>query len=168
LFRAEFIKSGHMHWDRYLTIMIGTGLRALELHMARPCDLREDGTWLWVRPESNKKRKGRLVPLRPEVRQALLWQAAAREGGGDTAYYADYHIGSPRTQLARISKRLLFETPMGVHSLRRTFATRCAQAGMYPKHLMMILGHSKIETTMNFYVHLERVSLMDAVLGVSL
>lgn len=40
-----------------------------------------------------------------------------------------------------------------VHVLRHTFATRCAEAGMQPKTLQMILGHSKITTTLNIYVH---------------
>lgn len=40
-----------------------------------------------------------------------------------------------------------------VHELRHTFATRCIEAGMKPKILQKILGHSKIEMTMNLYVH---------------
>lgn len=40
-----------------------------------------------------------------------------------------------------------------VHALRHTFATRCIEAGMRPKTLQMILGHSQIEITMNIYVH---------------
>lgn len=40
-----------------------------------------------------------------------------------------------------------------MHTLRHTFATRCIEAGMRPKTLQMILGHSKIGITMNLYVH---------------
>ena len=42
---------------------------------------------------------------------------------------------------------------ISMHILRHTFATRCAEAGMIPKTLQMILGHSNITTTMNIYVH---------------
>ena len=42
---------------------------------------------------------------------------------------------------------------ISMHILRHTFATRCAEAGMIPKTLQMILGHSNIATTMNIYVH---------------
>ena len=38
-------------------------------------------------------------------------------------------------------------------SLRHTFATRCIEAEMKPKTLQYILGHSRIEMTMNLYVH---------------
>lgn len=40
-----------------------------------------------------------------------------------------------------------------MHTLRHTFATRCIEAGMKPKTLQQILGHSNISTTMNLYVH---------------
>ena len=35
-----------------------------------------------------------------------------------------------------------------------TFATRCIEAGMMPKALQKILGHSNIGITMNLYVHI--------------
>lgn len=37
--------------------------------------------------------------------------------------------------------------------LRHTFATRCIEAGMKPKTIQIILGHSNIGITMNLYVH---------------
>lgn len=40
-----------------------------------------------------------------------------------------------------------------MHVLRHTFATRCIEAGMKPKTLQKILGHSSIQITMNLYVH---------------
>lgn len=42
---------------------------------------------------------------------------------------------------------------ISMHILRHTFATRCIEAGMKPKTLQMILGHSSIAITMNLYVH---------------
>lgn len=41
-----------------------------------------------------------------------------------------------------------------MHILRHTFAIRCIEAGMMPKTLQKILGHSNIEITMNLYVHI--------------
>nr|WP_330424402.1 tyrosine-type recombinase/integrase [Dorea sp. AM58-8] len=40
-----------------------------------------------------------------------------------------------------------------MHILRHTFSTRCIEAGMKPKTLQMLLGHSNIGITMNLYVH---------------
>lgn len=41
-----------------------------------------------------------------------------------------------------------------MHILRHTFAIRCIEAGMMPRTLQKILGHSNIEITMNLYVHI--------------
>ncbi len=41
-----------------------------------------------------------------------------------------------------------------MHVLRHTFATRCIEAGMMPKTLQKMLGHSNIGITMNLYVHI--------------
>lgn len=40
-----------------------------------------------------------------------------------------------------------------MHTLRHTYATRCIEAGMRPKTLQMLLGHSSINIAMNLYVH---------------
>lgn len=40
-----------------------------------------------------------------------------------------------------------------MHTLRHTCATRCIEAGMRPKTLQMLLGHSNINIAMNLYVH---------------
>lgn len=42
---------------------------------------------------------------------------------------------------------------IAMHILRHTFATRCIEAGMMPKTLQTLLGHSNIGITMNLYVH---------------
>ena len=40
---------------------------------------------------------------------------------------------------------------VSLHSLRHTFATRCIEAGMQPKVLQHLLGHSDIKITLNTY-----------------
>lgn len=41
------------------------------------------------------------------------------------------------------------------HVCRHTFCSNCAAAGMNPKTLQTIMGHSSIEFTLNVYTHLE-------------
>ena len=41
------------------------------------------------------------------------------------------------------------------HICRYTFCSMCAGAGLSPKTLQMIMGHSSIEFTLNVYTHLE-------------
>ena len=39
------------------------------------------------------------------------------------------------------------------HTLRHTFCTNLANAGMNPKALQYIMGHSNITMTLNYYAH---------------
>lgn len=56
-------------------------------------------------------------------------------------------------QLTKLTNKAQIQN-ISMHTLRHTFATRCAEAGMKPKTLQMILGHANINITMNVYVHL--------------
>ncbi len=57
-----------------------------------------------------------------------------------------------------------------LHSLRHTFGTRCAEAGMPPKVLQALMGHTDIKITMNTYFDaqedyiVDNVSRIDAIL----
>ena len=42
------------------------------------------------------------------------------------------------------------------HSLRHTFATRCAEAGISPKIAQQWLGHKTLEMTLNVYTHVNK------------
>lgn len=59
-------------------------------------------------------------------------------------------------QFQRIVEKYEILDPMvkgrvSLHSLRHTFATRCIEAGMQPKVLQHLLGHSDIKITLNTY-----------------
>lgn len=150
-------------WDRYLTVAIGTGLRAGELRAVRPMDLRHNGTWLWVPPESNKTRTGREVPLTPAVIAALETQQASRKGD-ETVPYWTYGASAAAHALERACEAVNIDPAFSPHDLRRSFATRCALSGMAMKHLQLILGHSDINVTAKHYLHLEKKSTRAALL----
>ena len=54
-------------------------------------------------------------------------------------------------------------TPIKFHALRHTYATRLFEAGVAPKTVQKLMGHSDIETTMNIYVHVMDEHKIEAV-----
>lgn len=61
----------------------------------------------------------------------------------------------PRTMQNRF-KRYMKDSgnePVGFHTLRHTFATRCVEVGFEIKSLSEILGHASVHITLNRYVH---------------
>ena len=91
----------------------------------------------------NQKEKLKKIKIRPiEFKDSVFLcrnGTPTKNSAYDTKlfYYCD-KIGIPR---------------FSMHVLRHTFATRCIEAGMRPKTLQIILGHSNIRTTMDLYVH---------------
>lgn len=49
------------------------------------------------------------------------------------------------------------------HGLRHTYCTRLFEAGVPPKTVQSLVGHSDIETTMNVYTHVMKETKMEAV-----
>lgn len=67
-------------------------------------------------------------------------------------------IGTPidSRNLIRVYKNLLKKSNIEYrkfHSLRHTYATRLFEAGVHPKTVQKLMGHSDITTTLNIYTH---------------
>ena len=71
----------------------------------------------------------------------------------DLARYNELMVDSWFEYWISMKKRTAGIERFSMHILRHTFATRCIEAGMKPKTLQILLGHSNIGITMNLYVY---------------
>ena len=55
--------------------------------------------------------------------------------------------------LARIIRDDLY-IPLKFHNLRHTYATILAESGISPRYVQEMLGHSKLEFTLQYYTHI--------------
>lgn len=105
-----------------------------------------------------------VIAERPKVQEKVIWnedhtESAAgflwvdQNGNYEVAQHWSNHFRWAAAKFNRIYKDELPEvTP---HVARHTFCSNCAAAGMAPKTLQVIMGHSSIEVTLNVYTHLE-------------
>lgn len=101
----------------------------------------------------------RTIPLTKEALDVLL--RVKKSQGRSKLPYVFYNSNSSRVIEKDVNKALkrIVKNKMGIeekftpHSLRHTFATRCAESGMKPNVLQTLLGHERISTTMDLYVH---------------
>ena len=56
-------------------------------------------------------------------------------------------------QIVAVSHKEPLPDVMTPHTMRHTFCTRMANAGMNPKALQYIMGHANIVMTLNYYAH---------------
>lgn len=164
------------NYNQY-AFVLQTGLRAGELiglrwsdvdlnnrviHIRRTMEYRFK-TKEWASGEPKTKHGKRDIPLTQEAMSILKSQKEKLKKlkvipieFSDCVFLCQ--TGNPICQSAYNTALYYYCDKIGVerfsmHVLRHTFATRCIEAGMKPKTLQMILGHSNIGITMNLYVH---------------
>lgn len=96
----------------------------------------------------------RIIPL-TDFALSLCMQNAVNDPSAFVLSGRSDKFVEPRTLQYRFSKYVFDCGLDGVHfhSLRHTFATRCAEAGFDIKSLSEILGHANVKITLDRYVH---------------
>lgn len=168
-----------------LVLLANTPLRKSEICSLRRGHLVERGGQHWIEYRVRKKRKGGatvgVIPIRPEVAEALLKYQRAEFGRGRdrgdnpmlmtlgkygpaekrgiTAKAIDL-IVAKYARLAGIAKRI---TP---HSFRATWATHLLASGMDLKSVSMLMGHASTAATEPYLrSNLERMKRAAEVFG---
>ncbi len=129
--------------------------------------------------EPKTQNSNREIPMLPEVKNALLYQkqygtkcAVSLDGYSDFVFCSRhgtyYRASNINGTLDRIvsninqieEERAQMEGRVPIHferfsphSLRHTFATRCYERGVKEKVVQKILGHKRLDITLNTYTH---------------
>lgn len=154
-----------------LALMLGTGLRASEVCKLRLEDLASDEAGdLSVRVRQGKGRKDRIVPLAPQVAQAVtdylsvsgrLGNARrvseplfpSRQGAGKMSRRRRAQLVADAVKDAGVTK------PISPHSLRHSYGIALLRNGASPVAVGKLLGHASIATTQRYLDHLEAAEL---------
>ncbi len=97
----------------------------------------------------------RVIPLSEHLLDVLKEERRHASSVYVVAGVRQKEFMNPRT-LENRYKKILRQSgleDMTFHTLRHTFATRCVESGMDTKSLSEILGHSKVNITLDTYVH---------------
>ena len=91
------------------------------------------------------------VPIVPMLADTLSALPRDKEilFGGDS-YYTEYYLA---LMWARISSACKFPSDVTPHMLRHTYATKLYRAGIDPKTAQQLLGHARVEMTLDIYTH---------------
>ena len=134
-------------------VAMGAGLRGKELRGLVPkrhCDFANHR--LMLTPDIVKGgKRGRSLPMLPEVKDVLL-RRLAMNGGDQTKPLFQYHVAE-QSRVFRAAATAVRIPIVTMHDLRRTFGTRCAEAGVPMHKLKDWMGHSSITITEAFYTH---------------
>ena len=88
----------------------------------------------------------RIMPLFQRTVEVLPKKKSGR-------YFDKFVRGTYQHHMKLICDRLGIAN-ISIHSLRHTFATRCAEAGIAAKVVQKWLGHSTVNMTLNVYTHI--------------
>lgn len=142
------------------TLALQTGLRANELRSLTvgSFDFKENIVTLQAAYTKNKKTA--IIDLKPETAGELKSLFT-----GKTPNVRAFAMPDQPSKMIKIDLKaaeIEYETDEGkadFHSLRHSFITNLAQAGVHPSDAMALARHSTITLTMNFYTHTKRESL---------
>jgi integrase len=148
-------------------LLLGTGLRSTELSLLTPLQIDFEKCRLRVEATKTKNRKADILPLRPDLVQSLKermetlgikpherffqhTQATLRK-----PFYADLKAAG----IARLDSA---GRCIDIHSLRKTFGTMLARAGVPLTTTQRLMRHSNPQLTAKLYIDVDSVDMVQA------
>lgn len=187
----DVLQTEDVFYSQQMLLSLALGLRMGEVNALHVEDVHFDFNRLTIRRTISRGQKGepilsdttktkagtRTLTMTDTVRSLLRDCIGDKESGLIFMHKGKMVSTSQvNSQYKRILKKYnildttVTDGKVDLHSLRHTFGTRCAEAGMPPKVLQEIMGHTDISVTMNTYFYAtkdyiqENISRIDAIL----
>ncbi len=141
------------HLRLMLILTLNTGLREMELFTLQPEHI--DLNLSIIHVKDTKTREDREVPINDKARELLEGQLSKASDAGHRYLFTNPKTGKHYTTVKTAwatACRLAGITNLRWHDIRHTFGTRAIENGASLPDLQKVMGHRRIETTMQ-YVH---------------
>ena len=149
-------------------LLVGTGLRSKELSLATPSQFDFERNCFTVKASATKNKRADVLPVRPElVARLKIW--INKYGIQPMERIFRYGVGSlyksfkADCEQAGIAMRDPDGRSIDVHSLRRTFGTMLARAGVPLTTTQRLMRHSTPVLTAKLYIDVEPIDMAQAV-----
>lgn len=165
--RTRLIEAAYLFSEEaglIIEIALKTGARKQEILTARWDNItpRDDGSALWVIPNTKQKRAHRAVFPQHLYRKLRTWQDrdnVSRLHGW--VFPSSVNEDSPREDVKRFYSKVrtqIGKPTLRFHDLRHDFGTQLALAGTSATDIMAAMGHSSLQTTLR-YIDLAQAEL---------
>ncbi|MBI5851752.1 MAG: site-specific integrase [Planctomycetes bacterium] len=166
---GELLKASSEESREVWVLFLHTGMRKRELALLQWKDVDLVADEIHVRPEVAKSKRGRRIPMSADVKAILQKRlVAAGDAQSDapvlpTIEKRGFYEYVLRTFDRDLEAANIDKVGVHVHALRRTFATRLIRAGVDPKSVQTLLGHSTLDLTLKLYTDARGMDLKGAV-----
>jgi len=148
-------------------LLLGTGLRSTELSLLTPSQFDFERCRLTIEAKKTKNKKADILPVKPSLTQILAEHIRAKNIQPTEriflhnqqmllkVFYADLHA-------AGIDRKGADGRSLDVHSLRKTFGTLLAQAGVPLTTVQRLMRHSSPLLTAKLYIDVDPLNMAEA------
>lgn len=155
--------------ERFLIyrLLLGTGLRSTELSLLTPSQFDFARSRLTIEAKKTKNKKPDVLPVKPGLVQSLAEYIKAKNIQPDERIFL-YHHNILRAafyedlRAAGIERKNAEGRSLDVHSLRKTFGTLLAQAGVPLTTVQRLMRHASPLLTAKLYIDVDPLNMAEA------
>jgi integrase len=148
-------------------LLLGTGLRSTELSLLTPSQINFEHCRLTVEAVKTKNKRADVLPLRPDLVQSLKERVETMGIKPHERFFFHNHEQIRKVfyldlKAAGIERIDPAGRSIDIHSLRKTFGTMLARAGVPLTTTQRLMRHSTPQITAKLYIDVEGGDMMQA------